>query len=117
MREPDIETLEGFSDLVRDAMDALPEWLAPYLARLSIQVDEVGTAGEEDLYGLFDGPDLSVDGIAELPPVITIYRRALVSDFGDDHSELVRQVQITVAHELAHLFGFSEAQLDALGYG
>ncbi len=117
MAGPDVATLEGFAELVRDAMDALPEWLAPYLAELSIQVDEVGPLGEEDLYGVFDGSSLEVDGVAELPPVITVYRRALVEDFGDDRRELERQVQITVAHELAHLFGFSEAQLDVLGYG
>jgi predicted Zn-dependent protease with MMP-like domain len=117
MARPDVRTLEGFSELVRDAMDGLPEWLAPYLAELSIQVDEVGPSGEEDLYGVFDGASLEVDGYAELPPVITVFRRALVEDFGDDPPELERQVQITVAHELAHLFGFSEAQLDALGYG
>jgi predicted Zn-dependent protease with MMP-like domain len=116
MARRDIATVEGFSELVRDAVDALPEWLAPYLAELSIQVDEAGPAGEEDLYGVFDGAPLEVDGYGELPPVITIYRRALVEDFGDDEAELERQVQITVAHELAHLFGFSEAQLEALGY-
>jgi len=30
---------------------------------------------------------------------------------------LRREVQITVAHELAHLFGFGEERLDELGYG
>jgi len=41
---------------VRDALDALPAWLAPYLARLSVQIDERPPPGEENAYALFDGP-------------------------------------------------------------
>ena len=31
---------EAFEALVRDALDSLPGWLAPYLARISVQIDE-----------------------------------------------------------------------------
>ena len=105
-----------FEGLVRDALDSLPAWLAPYLARISVQIDERPPAGEEDTYALFDGPALGDDPVGRLPPVITLFRRPLVEDFGHDPAELRREVQITVAHELAHLFGFDERQLDELGY-
>ena len=108
---------EEFETLVRDAMDALPGWLAPYLERISIQIDERPPRGEEDTYALFDGPALGDDPVGMLPPVITLFRRPLVEDFGHDPVVLRREVQITVAHELAHLFGFDENQLDELGYG
>ena len=49
--------------------------------------------------------------------MITLFRVPLVEDFGDDLDELRREVQITVAHELAHLFGFDEKRIDELGYG
>ena len=97
-----------FEQLVRDALDALPGWLAPYLARISVQIDELPPPGEGDCYALFDGPALGDDPVGQLPPVITLFRIPLVEDFGRDPEELRREVQITVAHELAHLFGFDE---------
>ncbi len=106
-----------FEELVRDALDALPGWLAPYLARISVQIDERPPRGYEDTYALFDGPALGDDPVGQLPPVITLFRRPLEEDFGDDPAELRREVQITVAHELAHLFGFGEERISELGYG
>ena len=106
-----------FENLVRDALDSLPGWLAPYLARISVQIDERPPRGEEDTYALFDGPALGDDPVGQLPPVITLFRLPLVDDFGHDPALLRREVQITVAHELAHLFGFGEERLDELGYG
>ena len=103
--------------LVRDALDDFPDWLAPYLARISVQIEERPPRGEGDVYALFDGPALGDDPVGQLPPVITLFRRPLVEDFGHDPAELRREVQITVAHELAHLFGFGEERLDELGYG
>ena len=37
---------EAFESLVRDALDALPGWLAPYLARISVQIDERPPPGD-----------------------------------------------------------------------
>jgi predicted Zn-dependent protease with MMP-like domain len=106
-----------FEQFVRDALDELPGWLAPYLARISVQIEERPPPGEGDCYALFDGPALGDDPVGQLPPVITLFRRPLVEDFGHDPDELQHEVQITVAHELAHLFGFDEDRLDELGYG
>ena len=105
-----------FEQLVADAMDALPGWLAPYLDGVAIQVADAPPAGDRDLYGLYEGIPLGEDPTGALPPVITVFRRPLVEDFGDDAEELRREVQITVAHELAHHFGFDERRLDELGY-
>jgi predicted Zn-dependent protease with MMP-like domain len=110
-------TPEAFESLVRDALDAFPDWIAPYLARVSVQIDERPPPGEEDVYALFDGPALGDDPVGMLPPVITLFRVPLVDDFGHDPAVLRREVRITVAHELAHLFGFGEERLDELGYG
>ena len=103
---------------MRDALDALPGWLAPYLARISVQIDERPPRGRGAT------PTRSSTGrrsatipVGQLPPVITLFRRPLVEDFGHDPAVLRREVQITVAHELAHLFGFGEERLDELGYG
>jgi predicted Zn-dependent protease with MMP-like domain len=111
-----MEPPEDFETLVGDALDSLPDWLAPYLARISVQIEERPPRGE-NAYALFDGPALGDDPVGQLPPVITLFRRPLVEDFGHDPAVLRREVQITVAHELAHLFGFGEERLDELGYG
>ena len=55
--------------------------------------------------------------MGQLPPVITLFQEPLEEDFGHDPRELRREVQITVAHELAHLFGFDEDRISELGYG
>ncbi len=64
---------------------------------------------EPDLYGLFREEPW-------LPAKISIYRRPLVEDFGDDPAELEHEIRVTVLHELAHYFGIDEDRLDELGY-
>ena len=100
--------MSRFEEHVRAALDMLPPELARGLENVAVVVEEQN-AEEPDLYGLFDEPPY-------LPARIAIYRRPLVEDFGHDPEELRREVQITVAHELAHLFGFDEDKLDELGY-
>ena len=100
--------MSRFEEHVRAALDMLPPELARGLENVAVVVEEQNPE-EPDLYGLFDEP-------AYLPARIAIYRRPLVEDFGHDPEELRREVQITVAHELAHLFGFDEDKLDELGY-
>src|SRR4051794_9277727 len=99
---------QRFEELVEQALDELPDWLAPFLAEVAVTVEDEPPAGEEDIYGLFEGPDLGDDATGMLPPLITLFRRPLVEDFGDDEAALRREVRITVAHELAHRFGFGE---------
>src|SRR3954447_2373283 len=87
---------------------------------VAIMIDE---QDEEDpeLYGLYRGtplPDRSREGYAgSLPDTISIYRRPLVEDFGDDEGRLVEEIRITVLHELAHHFGLDEEELVRLGWG
>jgi predicted Zn-dependent protease with MMP-like domain len=97
-----------FEQHVRAALDTLPPELARGLENVAVVVEEQN-ADEPDLYGLFDEPEY-------LPARISIYRRPLVEDFGDDPAALEREIRITVLHELAHYFGIDEDRLDDLGY-
>jgi predicted Zn-dependent protease with MMP-like domain len=72
-------------------------------------VVENENAEEPNLLGLFEEAPY-------LPAKVTIYRRPLEEDFGDDPEELEQEIRITVLHELAHYFGIDEARLDELGY-
>jgi len=98
----------GFEDHVRAALDSLPPELAGGLENVAVVVEEQN-AEEPDLYGLFDEPQY-------LPARISIYRRPLLEDFGDDPQALEHEIKVTVLHELAHYFGIDEARLDELGY-
>jgi predicted Zn-dependent protease with MMP-like domain len=98
----------SFEDHVRAALDTLPPELARGLENVAVVVEDHNPE-EPDIYGLFDEPEYG-------PAKVAIYKRPLVEDFGDDPTELEREIRITVLHELAHYFGIDEASLDELGY-
>jgi predicted Zn-dependent protease with MMP-like domain len=100
--------VSSFEHQVRAALDMLPPELAAGLENVAVVVEEQN-AEEPDLYGLFDEQPY-------MPAKISIYRRPLVEDFGDDPARLREEIRITVLHELAHYFGIDEERLDELGY-
>ena len=101
--------MSRFDRHVRAALDALPPAIAGKLENVAVVVEEEHPS-EPDLYGLFhDDP--------YMPAMVTIYRRPLEEDFGDDPEELEHEIRVTVLHELAHYFGIDEDRLDELGYG
>lgn len=97
-----------FEHHVRAALDSLPADLAAKLENVAVVVEEANR-DDPDLYGLFQEDPY-------MPAKISIYRRPLVEDFGDDPAELEREIRVTVLHELAHYFGIDEDRLDELGY-
>ena len=97
-----------FERHVRAALDRLPAPIAAKLENVAVVVEEANPE-EPDLYGLFQEEPW-------LPAKITIYRRPLVEDFGDDPDELEHEIAVTVLHELAHYFGIDEDRLDELGF-
>jgi len=97
-----------FEDHVRRALDALPPELARKLENVAVVVEEQDP-DDPDLFGLWESAEY-------MPDKITIFRRPLVEEFGEDPAELEREIRITVLHELAHYFGIDEDRLDELGY-
>jgi predicted Zn-dependent protease with MMP-like domain len=100
--------VSDFEERVRSALDVLPPDLASKLENVAVVVEEENAA-DPDLLGLFETAPY-------MPEKVTIYRRPLEEDFGDDPAELERQIRITVLHELAHYFGLDEERLEELGY-
>jgi len=98
-----------FEEHVRRALDSLPPELAKGLRNVAVVIEEEDPE-DPDLFGLWESSEY-------LPDRISIYRRPLVDEFGDDPAELEREIRITVLHELAHYFGIDEDRLDELGYG
>ena len=93
-----------FEEHVRRALDAVPADLARALENVAVVVEEENRA-DPDLYGLFEEDPY-------LPAKVTIYRRPLAADFGDDPAELEHEIRVTVLHELAHYFGIDEERLE-----
>jgi len=108
-------TEEEFEEIVRAALDSLPDEIARGLENVAVVVEDE-SPGSPEILGIFSGyPRGTTMQSGALPAKIVIYRRPLESSFPDS-AELRRQIRITVLHELAHYFGFDEDRLDDLGY-
>jgi len=95
-----------FEELVRDALDDLPDLLRNALAHVAVVISNGGR--KAGLYGLYEGG-------AGQPGRIVIFRDSLRRDFGGDADALRDQVTRTVRHELAHHVGFDELGVRGLG--
>jgi len=99
-----------FEELVREALDDLPDLLLRALEHVAVVISDRGR--RQRAYGLYQG-----DGVArdDHPDRIVIFRDTLLRDFGDDPDELRAQVTRTVRHELAHHLGADELGVRELG--
>jgi predicted Zn-dependent protease with MMP-like domain len=117
-----------FEALVESALRRIPRRFRDAMQNLSIVVEdwpdpdlmeEVTGDRKEVLYGLFTGRPLTerrYDDWGELPSMIHIYQKPLEEDF-QNRDELEREIEITLAHEIAHYLGIDEETLDRYGYG
>jgi predicted Zn-dependent protease with MMP-like domain len=99
-----------FEELVRDALDDLPDLLRNALDHVAVVISDDGR--KVGAYGLYHGDGAHRD---EVPDRIVIYRDTLRRDFGHDPDLLHDQVVRTVRHELAHHVGFDEMGVQGLG--
>ena len=107
-----------FEDLVAEALDQVPEELASLIDNCVVLVEDDAPDDDPDLLGLYDGTplterDSTYAGV--LPDRITIFRNPTL-DMCDAEDDVVREVHITVVHEIAHHFGIDDARLHELGY-
>ena len=109
---------DAFEALVDRALDEIPDEIASQVRNLVVLVEDEPPHGEPDLLGLYVGVSLTerTHDHTGLPDTITIFRRPLL-EICDTPDELVRQVRITVVHEIAHHFGIDDERLHELGYG
>lgn len=100
---------DDFEELVRDALDDLPDLLRNALSHVAVVISDGGR--RRGAYGLYQGDGATRDNTHDR---IVIFRDTLRRDFGHD-SELLRdQVTRTVRHELAHHVGFDELGVSRL---
>jgi predicted Zn-dependent protease with MMP-like domain len=116
-----------FEDLVREAIEGLPEEFLARLDNVDVVVEDRPTPEQLDkneigsdgtLFGLYEGIPLTErhDYSLVVPDKITIFQRPLEQEC-ETHEGLIAEVQATVVHEVAHFFGISDEALEEMGLG
>jgi acetylglutamate kinase len=118
--------LDDIAEMAERALAAIPPRLARHVAGVGIAVeeaaddetlDEMGIESPWELTGLYRGtplPERSVDDIARQPDLIFLYREAILLEWIETGEDLYRLVRNVLVHEIAHHFGFSDAEIEAL---
>ena len=107
-----------FEELVTAALDDVPAELSAVVDNCVVLVEDDPPADDPDLLGVYDGTPLTERGqgyTMALPDRITIFRNPTL-DMCESEEEVVKEVRITVVHEIAHHFGIDDDRLHDLGY-
>ena len=118
-------TRTEFERLVVQALDSIPEDLRLRLENVDIVVDDAPSkeqlvgSGIEDgniLLGLYEGLPLTdrYNYDMVLPDKITLFQQPIESICQSDE-DIIREVQVTVVHEVAHHFGIDDERLHQFG--
>lgn len=123
-------TRKRFNALVAEALDRLPAEFRESMRNVAVVVedwppddllDELGIPErarrprEDTIFGSYQGTPLSdrpFDLVA-MPDRIVLYQRALEEECASE-AELVREVAITVIHEVGHHFGLTDEEMETL---
>ena len=120
---PDAEAIVAMAER---AVAAIPARLRRHVQNLGITVEdlaedevlaEMGIESAWELTGLYQGTPLgerSMDDIMRLPDRIVLYRLAILFEWVELGEDLYRLVRNVVIHEIAHHFGFNDAEIEAL---
>jgi len=110
---------ERFEQLAAEAVEGLPQQFKDKLENVAIvvqywpsgrQLRSVGLREREQLLGLYEGVPLTAFGREHaliLPEKITIFQRPIEIAYRTDE-RIVRGIEETVLHEIAHHFGMSD---------
>lgn len=107
---------EEFDEIVERAIAQLPRVFRERLANVAIEVADLPPSGERDgspLMGIFEGVPMTERSVfqASGPDRVVIYQRNIES-VCRTRKELVREIRLTLLHELGHFFGLSEEELE-----
>jgi acetylglutamate kinase len=119
-------TADHIVALAERALAAIPERLARQLSGVGITVedmadddtlDELGVEDAWELTGLYRGTPIghrSFDDVIRQPDLIVLYREPILLEWIEAGEDLFRLVRNVLVHEVAHHFGFSDAEIEAL---
>jgi len=116
-----------FDKIVQRAIRRIPDEIRQHLDNILITVQqwpdpellaEMGYPPDEPLLGVYWGVPLNERTVGDpplYPDTIYIYKEPL-EEMCETREELEEEIEITVAHEVAHFLGMSEERLAELGY-
>ena len=119
-------SLAEIEALAEQALAAIPERLRKHIEGVGIAVeempddetlDEMAIESAWDLTGLYRGTPLhrrTFDDVARAPDLIFLYRQPILLEWIETDEDLFYLVRNVVIHEVAHHFGFSDAEIAAL---
>jgi predicted Zn-dependent protease with MMP-like domain len=118
----------AFETLVVQALDDLPAFVQERLQNVAVVVEEradpdrlrtIGQPSDYDLLGMYEGVnrlDRGGDYHLVTPDRITLFWRPIIEEVGWGNRDAIRrEVRKTIIHEVAHHFGYDDAELDRLG--
>jgi len=120
--DPLLVPREAFESMVVDALDALPQWMAPIVAEIAVLVEEEPAPDQappgSTLLGLYRGvPRTRLGGRVPgtTPDTITLFRGPIVRACNSPESVHARVLKV-LGHEIGHAMGLSESKLRSLGW-
>ncbi len=117
---------EDLITLAERAFAAIPARLAAHVQGIGILVEDaaddetledLGIETPWELTGLYRGRPLtqrSVGDVVQEPDMIILYREPILLEWIETGEDLYRLVRTVLVHEVAHHFGFSDAEIAAL---
>lgn len=111
-------TPEEFEALVGDCLDELPEEMIEPLDNVIFLIED-RPEDNADILGVYEGfslADRENYGFGEEPDRIILFRENLIAH-APTREDLIREIHVTLVHEIAHFYGFDEAKIHELGWG
>jgi predicted Zn-dependent protease with MMP-like domain len=120
---PDAAEIERLADA---AIARLPETFRRHLTNVVLRVEEfadedvlkeLGIDNPFELSGLYSGRPVGEQSAwtsGELPPMIHLYRRALLDEWVETGVSLEELITHVIVHEVGHHFGFSDEEMHAI---
>jgi acetylglutamate kinase len=117
---------EDILQLAETALEALPPSLSRHVNGVAILVEDLadddtveglGLENPWELTGLYRGIPLtqrSVSDPVQFPDSIVLYRDAILVEWVDTGEDLYRLVSSVLVHEIAHHFGYSDADIERI---
>jgi acetylglutamate kinase len=117
---------DDIQELAEAALEALPPTLSQHVKGVAILVEDLadeetleslGLDNPWELTGLYRGIPLTQRSIADpvqLPDTILLYRDAILVEWVDSGEDLSRLVSSVLVHEIAHHFGYSDADIERI---
>lgn len=115
---------DEFEQLVEQAIDSIPDSAIAMMQNVIFFIEDEYTPrpGEPknvEILGLYEGTALTERDsgwdAGALPDHITIFKNPTLRAC-ETHQDVVREIRITLMHEVAHHFGIDDEKLHALGW-